>query len=74
MSTRLYLLTGEDEDETKVWYSLNLGMEIRDEFLYEDVYKITKLVPTLLSFLLLIYYYTYLKVFMQIVIIIIISN
>jgi len=34
MSTRLYPLPGGDGDETKVWYPLDLGMEMRMNFLW----------------------------------------
>jgi len=38
MSTRLYPLSGEDDDESKVWYTLSLGMETGMEmyFFYRD--------------------------------------
>jgi len=44
MSTRLYPLLGGDEDETKVWYMLDLGM--RMNFFYGDKYEIAKFVPS----------------------------
>jgi len=38
MGTRLYLLSGGDDDETKVWYPLNLGMGMGMNFFYGDGY------------------------------------
>jgi len=42
MTTKLYPLTGENENEKKVWYPLNLSMRMRTIFLYEDEYEITR--------------------------------
>jgi len=47
MSTRLYLLSGGDRDETKIGYSLSLGMGMGVNFLCGDRYGIAKLVLTL---------------------------
>jgi len=47
MGTRLYLLLGEDGDETKVWYLLDLNMGTGMNFFYENEYEIAKLVPAL---------------------------
>jgi len=45
MDTRLYPLSGRDEDETKVCYPLDLGMRMMMNLFYGDEYEITKLVP-----------------------------
>jgi len=45
MDTRLYPLTGRDGDETKVRYPLNLGMEMKMNFLYTDEYGIAEPAP-----------------------------
>jgi len=45
MGTRLYPLPGGDEDETKVWYPLNLGMGMGINFFLRGWYGIAKLVP-----------------------------
>jgi len=45
MDTRLYPLPGGDEDGTKVWYSLDLGMGMRMNFFYGNGYGITKSHP-----------------------------
>jgi len=42
--TRLYSLPGGDEDETKAWYPLGLGMGMRMYFFYGD--GIAEPVPT----------------------------
>jgi len=36
MGTRLYPLSDRDEDETKVWYQLSLGMRMRIIFFYRN--------------------------------------
>jgi len=48
MGTRLYPLPGGDGDETKVWYPLDLDMEMRMNFFYKDGYGIVKSVPSYL--------------------------
>jgi len=45
MGTRLYPLPGGDGDETKVWYPLSLGMEMRMNFFYGNGYGKAKSVP-----------------------------
>jgi len=45
IGTRLYPLPGGDENETKVWYPLGLGMSIGMNCFYGDGYGITKPVP-----------------------------
>ena len=45
MGTRLYPLPGGDEDEKKVWYSLDFGMGMGMNFLCGDGYGIAKPVP-----------------------------
>jgi len=44
MGTRLYLLPDEDEDETKVWYPLDLGIRM---MMYGNEYEIAQ--PVLLA-------------------------
>jgi len=36
MGTSIYLLLGGDEDETKVWYPLCLGMRMRTSLVFFD--------------------------------------
>jgi len=45
MGTRLYPLRRGDEDETKVWYPLGLGIRMGTNFFYGNEYGIAKPVP-----------------------------
>ena len=47
LGTSIYLLPSGDEDETKIWYPLSLGMDIEINFFFGDWYETKKPVPTL---------------------------
>jgi len=44
MGTNIYLLPSGDEDGTKVWYPLGLGMDMGMDFFDRNEYEIAKLV------------------------------
>jgi len=48
----LYPLPDKNEDMTKVWYLLNLDIEIWKNFVYDNKYEMTKLVHMPVAILL----------------------